>query len=1043
MEPERWRQIDSLLEQALDLPPEQRPAFLEAACGSDHALRVQVQQLLTAHDRAGTFLAAPAVIGAFGDITQEQTDSLIGRTLGQYVVISRLGAGGMGVVYQARDTRLDRLVALKFLPLDLVLDEERKLRLVREAKASAALEHPNIAAVHEIAEGPDGRMFIVMGYYEGETLRQRIQKGPLPLPEAMEIARQVASGLAHAHGRGIVHRDVKPGNVMLTSDGLTKIIDFGLAKLRGLSTITGADRVMGTVAYMSPEQARGEEVDQPTDVWSLGAVLYEMLTGHLPFRGEHPAATIHNILTTDPRPLLQLRPDVPPEMDRIIRKALEKNPGSRYPSAAELLAELVEYQSRVSGLAQDVSARRLVAGWMRRKRVAIPALLVFIALGSLLVWSVYRQSRVRWARETLLPEITRLADEDRHAAALALARQAETYIPNDPQLAKLWPMISRSISVKTTPPGADVYIKEYHAIDSNWTHLGTSPLDNIRIPPGLFRWKVEKTGFATKEDLAGARSVSFALDPAESVPDGMVRIQGGSSPNNMTVSGFESVEVVQLQDYWLDRYEVTNKQFKRFVDGGGYQKPEYWSQSFARNGRALSWEDAMKAFHDATGRPGPATWEAGDYPKEQDDHPVGGVSWYEAAAFCEFAGKSLPTVYHWNRAAINGEAWFTSHILPFSNFAARGPARVGTHQGMSRSGTHDLAGNVKEWSWNEAAQHKRYILGGAWPEPAYMFHEADARSPFQRDATFGFRCMKYLTADPPPERLTAPVLATIRNYAREQPVSDEVFRVYRDLYAYDKTPLKAAIESTDPTEPDWIKQRITFDAAYGNERMAAYLFLPRRFSPPYQTVIHFPGAESLFIRDRLVEMDRIDFILKSGRAVLWPIYKGTYERQDGIQTYFPNTSIRYRDWVIQWAKDLRRSIDYLETRAEIDMKKLAFYGFSWGACMGAIMPAVEDRLSVSVLMGPGLYLEQARPEVDQINFAPRVRIPTLIVDGRDDFVFPRELSQEPFYRLLGTHAKHKRLAVFDGGHSVPRHHLIRESLDWLDRYLGRVEGPKP
>src|SRR5688572_12560433 len=278
MEPERWRQIDSLLERALDLPPEERPAFLEAACGSDHALRVQVQQLLTAHDRAGTFLAAPAVIGAFGDITQEQTDSLIGRTLGQYVVISRLGAGGMGVVYQARDTRLDRLIALKFLPLDLVLDEERKLRLVREAKANAALEHPNIAAVHEIVEGPDGRMFIVMGYYEGETLKQRIQKGPLPLPEAMEIARQVASGLAHAHGRGILHRDVKPGNIMLTSDGLTKIIDFGLAKLRGLSTITEADRVMGTVAYLSPEQARGEEVDQRTDVWSLGAVLYEMLT---------------------------------------------------------------------------------------------------------------------------------------------------------------------------------------------------------------------------------------------------------------------------------------------------------------------------------------------------------------------------------------------------------------------------------------------------------------------------------------------------------------------------------------------------------------------------------------------------------------------------------------------------------------------------------------------------------------------------------------------------------------------------------------------
>jgi formylglycine-generating enzyme required for sulfatase activity/dienelactone hydrolase len=1004
MEPERWRRIDSLLEQALDLPPEDRPAFLEAACDGDHALRVQVQQLLSAHDRAGNFLAAPAV-GALANITREQIDSLIGRTLGHYEVMSRLGAGGMGVVYQARDTRLDRLVALKFLPLDLVLDEERKLRLVREAKASAALEHPNIAAVHEIAEAPDGRMFIVMGYYEGETLRQRIQKSPLPVAEAIDIARQIASGLAHAHDRGIVHRDVKPGNIMLTSHGLVKIIDFGLAKLRGLSTITGAERVMGTVAYLSPEQARGEDVDQRTDVWSLGVVLYEMLTGHLPFRGEHPAATIHNILTTDPTPVLQLRPDIPPEMDRIIRKALEKEPGSRYPSAAGLLAELVEYQSRVSGLAPEVSARRLVAGWMRRKRVAIPALLAAIVLGFLLVRSVYQQSRIRWARGTLLPEISRLADEDQYAAALAMARQAARYIPADPQLVKLWPAISRTISVTTTPPGADVYIKEYHAVDSDWTHLGTSPLVNIRIPLGLFRWKVEKTGFATKEDLAGSRSVLFVLDPAAGVPDGMVRVPRGSSPNKMTVSGFESVEAVQLQDYWMDRYEVTNRQFKQFVDrGGAYRTREYWKQPFATEEDVVSWEEAMKAFRDATGRPGPATWEAGDYPNGQDDHPVGGVSWYEAAAYCEFAGKSLPTVYHWNRAAISGEGWFTSHILPFSNFTGSGPARVGTYRGMSRSGTYDLAGNVKEWSWNEAAQHKRYILGGAWHEPAYMFHEADARSPFQRDQTFGFRCMKYLPADSPSSRLTAPVIATVRNYAREQPVSDEVFRVYRDLYAYDKTPLRAAIESTDPTEPDWIKQRITFDAAYGSERMAAYLFLPRNASPPYQTVVHFPGADSIFApsSDQLIGMERIDFILKSGRAVVWPVYKGTYERKDGMQTYFPDTSIRYRDWVIQWAKDLGRSLDYLEGRPEIDLGRLAFYGYSWGACMGAIMPAVENRLKVSVLMGPGLYLEPARPEVDQINFAPRVRIPTLMLDGRDDFVFPRETSQEPFYRSLGT-----------------------------------------
>ena len=263
-----------------------------------------------------------------------------GTRLGQYEIASLIGGGGMGLVYKAQDTRLKRLVALKLLLPELTRDETAKQRFLQEAQAASALDHPNICTIHEINETPDGQFYLVMAYYEGETLKEKIEHGPLPITDAIDAAVQVGQGLAKAHEAGITHRDIKPANLMLTADGTVKILDFGLAKLAGAEGITQTGTALGTVAYMSPEQLRGQEVDQRSDIWSLGVVTYEMVAGQRPFKGEQLQAVSVGILQSQPAPLTGSRTGVPLELERVVDRALAKAVADRYQTVADLLSEL-------------------------------------------------------------------------------------------------------------------------------------------------------------------------------------------------------------------------------------------------------------------------------------------------------------------------------------------------------------------------------------------------------------------------------------------------------------------------------------------------------------------------------------------------------------------------------------------------------------------------------------------------------------------------------------------------------------------------------
>ncbi|UCF79218.1 MAG: protein kinase [Candidatus Eiseniibacteriota bacterium] len=270
---------------------------------------------------------------------------MVGKTVSHYKVLSKLGGGGMGVVYKAEDIKLKRPVALKFLPPDLTRDEDAKKRFVHEAQAASALEHQNICNIYEIDETGDGQLFIAMACYDGETLKKKMESGSFRTDEALDIAVQVAKGLERAHEEGIVHRDIKPANVMVTRRGEVKIVDFGLAKLSGQTRLTKSGSTVGTIAYMSPEQARGEDVDHRTDIWSLGVMLYEMTTGELPFKGEYEQAVVYSILNESPKPVSDVRPDVPMELERVIEVSLAKNPDERYRDAGEMLKDLRDVDS--------------------------------------------------------------------------------------------------------------------------------------------------------------------------------------------------------------------------------------------------------------------------------------------------------------------------------------------------------------------------------------------------------------------------------------------------------------------------------------------------------------------------------------------------------------------------------------------------------------------------------------------------------------------------------------------------------------------------
>ena len=704
------------------------------------------------------------------------------------------------------------------------------------------------------------------------------------------------------------------------------------------------------------------------------------------------------------------------------------------------------YEMTPEGVKRDEEAafctRETPAGKDNRRVVAAAAgMAVIIAAASYWFMGIDK----RWARKEAVPQIEAYVEAGDWESAYSLALDVAGHIPGDPGLEALWRRFSLTTSIPSEPAGAAVYRRRYGDVEGEWKYLGVTPLTNVVIPFGFSELRLELDGHAPITRVVGTDIIGFSsldvrdrqpsnyaivapetyrFERAESAPDGFVTVSGWDQP----IDG----NIVSFDDYFIGRFEVTNEEYQEFVDAGGYARAELWEHPFHRNGEAIDRVDAMALFVDRTGRPGPSTWEAGSYPDGQGRYPVSGISWYEAAAYARFRGRELPTVHHWRHAHSPA---MLPNMLPLSNLQSDNPRPVGESGGTGWTGTYDMVGNVREWIANEIGD-QRVIIGGAYDDQYYVAQESIGdpgfADPMDRSPANGMR-LAFISDPPEVSRLAGGPIAP-QEVRVPEPVDRAIFEVYRSAFDYDPGPLDARIEATG-NDDGWTRETITFNAPYSDDRITLYLYVPDDDAPVRQVVMLWPGTGALFVNSFEQAHHHLDFILKNGRAVAYPVLHGTFHRR--LPELPAWTTIAGRDLAIRQVKDFRRSIDYLETRPDVDRNSIAYYGSSWGGRLGGIVLAIEPRIKVGVLDQAGINFE-VRPEIDVTHFLRHVSQPVLQFNGRYDSDFVFDTSAKPFYDLIGTPEPDKQHVVEPTGHFVGRPRVIGETLNWLDRYLGPV-----
>lgn len=598
-------------------------------------------------------------------------------------------------------------------------------------------------------------------------------------------------------------------------------------------------------------------------------------------------------------------------------------------------------------------------------------------------------------------------------------------------------------NIYTNRDGVETAFRFRWDTTDTWFSLGKTPIEGAKIPYASLELKFtegeEEFRSRTHPYYILEGSNKFILPPA-----GREKVEGEfllkiGEKSRLSFPGLDHFDHVEYAPFQIAKHEVTNGAYLEFVMDDGYADHDHWDCPTTIDGVEYQCDELIAMFQDKTGRRGPANWEYSKPPQGQEEFPVTGISWFEARAFAHFKGMALPTVHQWAKAASLSSS---SLFVPNSNFSKNQLQNVGDSATINPQGIFDIAGNAREWTHNGAGGDDKALLGGCYLDDDYVFNDYYSQPASDRSIANGMRLVHNLDDTKHYAKAYEPVFVEERDFLSLPGVSDDVFAIYRAQFEGYNHTLSSSVETVPlPAAGSVVVERVEMTDIGDDpeEILPAYIFYDSNLPRPYKPIIFFPGSNAIHMTNtnQMIRsnVDYFDYLLANGYAVVQPIYTSTYEKEDHLKSDYPVATKDYTEHVIAWGQEYKKAIDYIEQRQDFDAKQLSYFGVSWGGYMANILLAIDDRVKAAVLKVAGLCFQPAEQSVESYIYTPRIKCPTIMLNGKYDVFFPLETSQIPMFTLMGTPEEDKKHYVYASGHYVPRQKMIEEHLAWLELYL--------